>query len=528
MSTLSKSYKQQKPTGSYDVIVIGSGMGGISTAAFLAKEGKRVLVLERHYTPGGFTHVFTRKEYEWDVGVHYVGDVHRETTELHKMFKYISNDRMKWEPMDAVYDKMFFGNGVYDIPAGPDEFKAALKAKFPEEAKAIDDYVNLIYNTQKKQRFFFAEKLLPDWLSSLFGNLLRRNGLKGNRTTIEVLKELTSNKKLIAVLTGQYGDYGLPPSQSSFLMHAALIKHYMKGACYPVGGAQEIFRTIAPTIMDAGGEIYTNAEVKQVLVKNGKAYGVQMADGTEINAPVVISSTGIFNTYHQLLDSGTAQSIGVHEQLKKVEPSVAHVCLYIGIKESNAALKLGKANYWIFPDTYDHDKDIETYLSNPDAELPVVYISFPSSKDPDWDNRYPGKTTIEIITLAPYAWFEKWKDGRWMKRGEEYKEWKEKMSQRLLEALYKRHPELRGKIDYYELSTPLSTKHFVNYEQGEIYGISHTTERFAQRFLKPRTPIKNFYLTGQDIVSCGVGGALFSGLLTASVVAGKNLLNRLK
>lgn len=528
MQALTKSYKQQKVERSFDAIVIGSGMGGMATAAFLAKEGKRVLVLERHYTPGGFTHVFTRKEYEWDVGVHYVGDVHRETTELHKMFNYITNGKMKWEEMGSVYDKMFFGKDQYNFVAGTDEFKAHMKAYFPGEEKAIEAYVNLIYDTQKKQRFFFAEKILPNFLSTIFGKWMRKSGLKGNKTTLEVLQSLTTNKKLVAVLTGQYGDYGLPPAQSSFLMHAALIKHYMKGACYPVGGAQEIFRTVAPVVLDAGGEIFTNAEVKQVLVKDGKAIGVQMSDGKELLAPIVVSSTGIFNTYNKLLDSAAKQKTGAVELLKKVNPSVAHVCLYIGIKESNKTLKLGKSNYWIFPDSYDHDKNIENYLANPESELPVVYISFPSSKDPDWDNRYPNKTTIEIITLAPYAWFEQWKNGRWMKRGDEYKAWKEKMSQRLLEALFDKHPELRGKIDYYELSTPLSTAHFVNYEQGEIYGIDHNTQRFEQRFLKPRTGIKNFYLTGQDIVSCGIGGALFSGLITASAITNKNLLNRLK
>jgi len=101
MSSLSKSYKQQKIEGAFDAIIIGSGMGGIATAAFLAKEGKKVLVLERHYTPGGFTHVFKRNKYEWDVGVHYVGDVHREHTELHKMFNYITGGKMKWEDMGS-------------------------------------------------------------------------------------------------------------------------------------------------------------------------------------------------------------------------------------------------------------------------------------------------------------------------------------------------------------------------------------------------------------------------------------------
>ena len=528
MAELTKSYKQEKIKGTFDAIVIGSGMGGVATAAFLAKEGKKVLVLERHYTPGGFTHVFNRNKYEWDVGVHYVGDMHREHTELYKMFHYITDGKMKWEEMDSPYDILFFGNQRYDIMAGVDEFKNKMKSYFPGEEVAIDAYVDLIYSTQKSMRLFMAEKILPNWASFFLGNFLRKKGLTGNKTTLEVLQSLTKNKKLIGVLTGQYGDYGLPPAQSSFLMHAPLVKHYMKGASYPIGGAQQIFQTVAPTILNAGGEIFTNAEVKEVLVKNGRAVGVKMFDDNEYFAPVVVSDTGIYNTYQKLLPKQQQQKSDTEKFFKNLTPSVGHVCLYIGINESNEKLKLGKANYWIFPDEYDHDKSVNDYVNNPDAPFPVVYISFPSSKDPDWENRLPGRTTIEIVTLASFAWYEQWKDKRWMKRGEDYKAFKEKTAQRLLEVLYKHHPELRGKIDYYELSSPLSTAHFANYGYGEIYGIDHNTKRFEQKYLRPRTAIKNFYLTGQDIVSCGVGGALFSGLITASAITKNNLLNRLK
>jgi all-trans-retinol 13,14-reductase len=103
---------------------------------------------------------------------------------------------------------------------------------------------------------------------------------------------------------------------------------------------------------------------------------------------------------------------------------------------------------------------------------------------------------------------------------------KEKIAQRLLAELYKQQPQLEGSIEHYELSTPLTTQHFVNYEKGEIYGLDATPERFRQDFLKPRTPIKNFYLTGQDIVTCGVAAALFSGVLTATAMTGKNVMKK--
>ncbi|MDB5281461.1 MAG: Phytoene dehydrogenase, partial [Bacteroidota bacterium] len=529
MSSHSKSYKQDKIQGTYDAIVIGSGLGGMSTAAFLAKEGKKVLVLERHYTPGGFTHVFKRPGYEWDVGVHYVGEVHRPHTEVSKMFNYITDGTLKWEEMDEVYDKMFFGNSVYDFPRGADAFRKKMKSYFPapEDQKAIDEYVDLIYSSQRTHKLYFGEKVLPSFLGKLVGGFMRKKGLEGNKTTLEVLSKLTKNKKLIAVLTGQFGDYGLPPSTSSFMMHSMLVKHFMNGGNYPIGGSGQIFEKIAPVVQKAGGEIFTYADVKEIIVKNNKAVGVRMVDGKELFAPVIISDAGIYNTYQQLLPKVEQVRLKTDDFFKHLQPSVGHICLYIGINKSNSELKLGKANYWIFPDNYDHDLNVANYVSDPEAAIPVVYVSFPSSKDPDWDNRFPGKTTIEIITLAPYEWYKQWEDKRWKKRGEDYNEMKEKLSQRLLEALYAKHPDLRGKIDFYELSTPLSTQHFANYQYGELYGIDHTTTRYEQRFLRPQSPLKNLYLTGQDVISCGIGGALVSGMLTAISISKKNLVKKI-
>ena len=206
--------------------------------------------------------------------------------------------------------------------------------------------------------------------------------------------------------------------------------------------------------------------------------------------------------------------------------SVAHACLYIGLDGSPQDLNLPKTNYWIYPKDLDHDACVERYLNDINSEFPVVYISFPSAKDPDWNNRYPGKSTIDIITLVPYELFTKWEGTRWMKRGEEYENLKENLSQRLLDVLYQYMPQTKGKVVHYELSSPLTTKHFVNYDEGEIYGLDHTPNRFRQDFLQPRTPIKNLYLTGQDVVTAGVAAALFSGFITTSAMLGKNMVKK--
>jgi all-trans-retinol 13,14-reductase len=206
---------------------------------------------------------------------------------------------------------------------------------------------------------------------------------------------------------------------------------------------------------------------------------------------------------------------------------VAHASLYIGLEDSPENLKLPKTNYWIYPDDCDHDTCVERYLNDIEKPFPLVYISFPSAKDPDWVNRYPGRSTIDIITLIPYETFAPWDGSKWMKRGFDYKALKEKIAQRLLQELYKKLPHLNGKVAYYELSTPLTTQHFINYDKGEIYGLSHDPSRFRQDFLKPKTSIKNFYLTGQDIVTAGIGGALLSAVLTTTVILKKNVFKKI-
>ncbi|HIN86827.1 MAG TPA: NAD(P)/FAD-dependent oxidoreductase, partial [Myxococcales bacterium] len=131
-------------SGPYDVIVIGSGMGGMTTAAMLAKLGRRVLVLEQHYVPGGFTHTFKRKHYEWDVGVHAVGEV-TEQSMTGRLLHTLTDGELKWASLGPVYDEFHYpGRFRIDFPDSPHQFRENLCSAFPDEGAAIDKYLALV------------------------------------------------------------------------------------------------------------------------------------------------------------------------------------------------------------------------------------------------------------------------------------------------------------------------------------------------------------------------------------------------
>ena len=114
---IGRRYRAGRLAPAYDAVVVGSGMGGLTTAALLSDLGQRVCVLEQHYTAGGYTHSYERNGYEWDVGVHYIGDVGARTrTRL--MFDYLSGGNLEWAPMDAEYDRFYIGDKVFNAIAG--------------------------------------------------------------------------------------------------------------------------------------------------------------------------------------------------------------------------------------------------------------------------------------------------------------------------------------------------------------------------------------------------------------------------
>jgi all-trans-retinol 13,14-reductase len=519
-------YRPNRLAPGYDAIVIGSGMGGLTTAALLSDLGKKVCVLEQHYTAGGFTHSYEREGYEWDVGVHYIGEVGK-ATRTRRMFDYLSGGELEWAPMGDEYDRFYIGDKVFNAIAGKQQFRDNLVNRFPDEERAIDAYLKLLGRSGDALSAFGMGRGMPALMRLAMKPWLawKLRGAYG-RKTWDVLSELTDNEELIAVLCGQWGDMGLPPKRSPFLAHAMIARHYLYGGYYPVGGAWRIADTIIPKIQAAGGEVFTYAKVEEILVENGKVAGVLMKDGHRIDCVCVISSAGANNTFNHLLPDDVAEGSGYRRKMRAVQPSVGHLGVYIGLNETAEALKLPRTNFWIYPSS-DYDGALDAFSEDPAAPFPVVYISFPSAKDPDYENRHPGTATIEIVAPAPYEWFAKWRNETWGKRGEAYEDLKTEFGERLMDVLYEKVPQVRGKVAYYEVSTPLSTNWFGGYQLGELYGLAHTRERLQQNWLGSKTRIPGLWMTGQDTLTCGVTGAMMSGLITTVAMVGARKMSPL-
>ena len=510
----------------YDVIIIGSGMSGLTAGVLLARHGKKVLIIEKHFKAGGWTHTFKRNNYEWDVGIHYIGEVHSKRSPVRKLFDLVSNGELEWNKMDDNYDRIIFPDNQYNLNAPRERFIPDMAEYFPGTEDKLVKYLNLVDGAVKSGQNYFANKALNRWIQKLgYRAMTKKFFSYSDRTTKDVIMEIFNDKKILGVLSGQWGDYGLPPGESSFAMHSMVARHYLNGGNYPIGTSRRIAETAVEHLESLGGHLYVNAGVDTILTNQNKAIGVKLEKGDEIFAPLVISSAGVVNTFGKFLRNSPNHE-KYNSLLGKVTPTPSYACLYMGLNKSAEELKLSNTNLWIYPG-YNHDENVSTFLKNTEKDFPVVYISFPSAKDPSFLENNPNHATMEAIIVSPFKYYNKWRDKEWKNRGDEYEMIKSKISDKILKKVYEHVPQSRIAMDYHELSTPLSVKSLANYQYGELYGINHDANRFHQKWLRASTDIKNLYLTGQDIVTVGVTSALFSGLLTASSILKKNLMKEL-
>mmetsp|Transcript_13775 Transcript_13775/g.19132 ORF Transcript_13775/g.19132 Transcript_13775/m.19132 type:complete len:603 (-) Transcript_13775:561-2369(-) len=523
-------YKRTKIPEGVDVIIIGSGMGGLSCGATLSRMGKKVLVLEQHTVAGGSTHSFDLKGYRFDSGLHYSVPWSGPLFQLSCLRKPEHVPQFtKMGREDDSFDQIYLGSNQNPFLIKHNEKHLSdLYRMFPEEKAAIDEYIRVSDIVLVSVRLFAFSKLLPLWLQPYFWSLVPGDYKKYPLMTgVEIFERLTKNRHLISILCGLWIDTGARPDIATFMLTAAVFRGMpLEGACYPTDGPECMAEAYIEVITAAGGAVLTRAEVAKVLVTDNKAIGVELANGDKIHAETVISGTGFANTMECLIDKETREKNKLPTKLSQVEMSSGFVMANIGIRASAEELKLDNVNVWYHPaepETKDIIPPLKRYYENPLENDAPAMITFPSIKA---GNRKSPKTSCQMLLMGEWKWFEKFSHLTEKERenNKEYQAVKAKWKQKCLDLLFKFYPQVEDKIELIDISTPLSIHHYLRTPKGGAVGLDQTPKRYfsweVQRHLDISTPIKNLYMTGQDQLICGVVLAQLCGVITAFRVGG--------
>ncbi|OAL48693.1 oxidoreductase NAD-binding domain protein [Pyrenochaeta sp. DS3sAY3a] len=510
---------------SWDAIIIGSGIGGLAAASLLAKvSGKRVLVLEKHSERGGLTHTFRRDGASWDVGLHYVGDV-GEGSSLRYLFDFMSGGELKWNKMCGEFERFVYPGVNFTVPSDRKQYQARLVERYPDEATAIRHYFRDLEDVSTWFSFGVAQETMPWPLSSFMSAWRSWNKKKALQTTEAYLNSHFKSPELKAVLASQWPDYGLPPSESAFTVHALVAQSFMKGGWFPQGGSSRIARTFETAIEARGGAVKVSTEVTKILTNGeGRVIGVTAKDlsilePTELtyHSSVVISNAGAELTYNRLLpidgDIGK-RTANIRSFINKINGGPSAVTLYLRLTKPVSTIGINGENFWINT-TLDHG-DLKTQTAALLEGKPQhVYMSFPSTKA--GDNRFH---TAEILAMVNGDAFSAWRATEHGMRGKTYLELKDRISKGLLDLAKTAAPGLKALVQYSELSTPLSVEDYTSRASGSIYGLKATPERYQSSALSAAPPVPGLYLSGSDACSLGIAGALMGGVMAASRVLG--------
>jgi all-trans-retinol 13,14-reductase len=512
---------------SVDVAIIGAGTGGLCAGAYLARAGIKVAVFDFHYVAGGNATRFARgssdSRYMFDIGLHYVGDcgpggiTDRVLAPL--------DLGIEWLEMDPDgFDTLVFPDFTFRIPADVNVFRQRLLDLFPEERAGIERYLRLVreLSTMGPKIFDSHGRIGPKelWHVATRGRLLAWHQ---NSTAKKFLDTCTSNPKLRAVLLGQHGDYGLPPSEVSALLQAGLANHYFGGAYYPKGGGQIVSDRMAEAIEAAGGTVHLRTGIEKVLIEDGKAVGVRTESRGDVRAKVVLSNADIKKTFLDLVgpDHLPRKYIRRSEAWEMPTPIFS---TYLGVKADLGELGMTTSNTWQFDD-YDTEA---YYKSARDVDNPMprgCYITSASMKDPG-DHWHAPKdvSTVEVMALLPgdaRAWGvspQAMADGSYSK-DPAYIDRKKAIEDDLVRRFDEQFPGGGQSVVFRESATPASHGRFTRASGGTGYGLSAIPSQFNEGRPGVKTPIEDLYICGASTRSGhGILGALLSGRIAASSI----------
>jgi len=509
----------------YDIIVIGSGAGGLTAAVALAQAGKSVLVCEQHEVPGGWTHSFTLNGYRFSPGVHYIGGI-EEGGSLRRIYQGlgVSGDLAFSELNPEGYDHIRIGDQQFDFPKGKENLAARLKEYFPHESEGIDGYLDTVEKMVTTLSKLGSGKGALEKVKAATGSisLLRW----ATRSGQDLIERFIDDPVLQGILAGQSGDHGMPPSQVSAFVQASILHHYFNGGYYPIGGAFAIPRAFVKALKRAGGEIRLKTSVDKILLKGGRVSGIRLADGEEIHAKTVISNADPEITFGKLIGRESLSEKLV-AKLDRVTYSISALSLFFALDMDLEEAGLDSGNYWL----YDNENVDELYKQGLTdhaltAERPgLMFLTVTTLKDPSkmrTTGKGRGHHTCEAFTFVDYEAFEEWADSEQGSRPDAYQGLKEDLAWKMFQTLEKHIPGISEHVVYWNLGTPLTNEYYLNATRGNQYGISKSRRQVGPGSFPVKTRIEGLYMCGASTLSHGVAGVTDSGLAAAKSILGCN------
>ena len=507
----------------YDVVVIGAGLGGLSAAGYLARSGKKVLVLEHHSVPGGYAHEFRRGKFRFEVALHAMDGV----TEGGWVYPVLADlgvlDQVEFHRLDPFYTAKFPDHEI-KVSGDVNAYIKELKRNFPNEENGIERLFQNLKQTEEEVKAFTAarsrgENIPMADMPAKYPNLV----LAMTQSWDDYMSRFIRNEQLKAIISALWGYFGLPPKQLTgggfAMMEASYLFH---GAYYPEGGSFAISKAIEKTIREHGGEIAYNQTVTKIDVRGGLASAVETHKGLRVTADLVVSNASAPDTLVKMI----GREHFPEKYLSKVDrekPAASNLVVYLGLDCD--VRKLGYKHHELMVSrTYDINESYDRMMRG------------------DWDNvdfiitNYgpvckracpPGHSAIVIMCLATLDYENQWGTGgdfENYRQNFRYRELKERAGNALIAQASKYIPNLRDHIIEREVATPLTNIRYSLNPGGSIYGTEQTVGNMYGNRLSAKTPIENLVLTGAWVSGGGMSTALVSGRSSAGLAL--KFLNR--
>jgi all-trans-retinol 13,14-reductase len=501
----------------YDAIIIGSGLGGLVSAASLAKKGKKVLVIEQHDKFGGCATNFKRKGFELDSGLHLIDGLGPKDKKTH-IFKELGiYDRLEFIDSPEFYHFSNAGDNI-TIPFNTDEITAVLEEKYPHESKGIRKFFKVFGAIRSEVDFISTLGPIKRALYMLISPIRFPHTVKNLKTNLgDYMDSIIADENVKMALLGNIGFYHDDPYTMSLIYFAtANGSFYREGGHYIKGGSQKLSDALEDVIRQAGGELISRHSVTAILQDKGKATGVEYCHVSRpetvlsANSKIVISNANIPDVANKLL--GGLASEKLKKRIAGLEPSPSISCLFLMFNTQVSNIIGPHFSSFVVDEKAVSIRDFGRLMKSDFKERGYLLTNYGAL---DTNMGKPGKSCATLCFLDNYDYWDKLDK-------EQYTAKKAEVSSVFLERLEKRCPGIMQKIEHHELSTPKTIERYIKTPKGAIYGFAQTPSQAIMNRIKYKSPLKGlFFSSAWNFPGGGFSGAINSGW-NCSLVAMKS------